>query len=255
MVYFSESFDKFSPPLHNSAQKAPDTLAELISHTDRALFQALDDGDVEKVETHLVEFCYTCSKMLEEEVALHALELYYYSIPIHLVRRMIQTGLHRMEDLANLSSLVNAIKQWTTIQEYISLTPWYAAQLMAFTQDNSSLIHANPYVLEALSILQKKLDDPHLSTASIAKEIGISQGYLASLFKEETGQSISSYMKKYRLKKAAVDLVTTHLPLKQIALKHGFKSQSAFSKFFSEVYGITPLQFRARKSMLPDYPE
>lgn len=252
MALVPENHRKYSPS-NDPSNPSPQTLSEILSKTDRALFMSLDEGNVEEVEAQLIEFCYACGELLDEDIALHALELYYYSVPIHLIRKMIQAELHTMEDLANLSLLVSSVKKWKTIQEYISLTPWYASQLMSFTQGKTSLVHANPYVLEAISYIQKNLDKPELSTTSIANNIGISQGYLAALFKDETGYSIPGYMKKYRLKNAAVDLVNSHIPLKQIAHKHGFKSQSAFSKFFSEMYGMTPLQFRARGTLLPDY--
>jgi AraC-like DNA-binding protein len=45
---------------------------------------------------------------------------------------------------------------------------------------------------------------------------------------------------------ASDELLLTELPISEIALKHGFCDQSAFSRAFSEQTGETPLQFRRR---------
>ena len=80
----------------------------------------------------------------------------------------------------------------------------------------------------------------------IADCFHVSYGHLAKLFKAELGMSMKEYVNGVRLRKATFDLLTTKMPITDIAIQHGFVSSKAFYKEFEKVYHMTPKQYRTK---------
>lgn len=83
-----------------------------------------------------------------------------------------------------------------------------------------------------------------LRLCDLASQVGYSEYYLSRKFKKETGLSISSYIKKIRIERSKLMLVTTSTPIHQIATDLHFASSSHFSEAFRNVTGQTPQQYR-----------
>ena len=63
-------------------------------------------------------------------------------------------------------------------------------------------------------------------------------------FKSSFGTSFVSYLKEYRLTKAARLLVSSSGSVLTIAQETGFDNLSYFNRSFKKMYGVTPRQFR-----------
>ena len=85
-----------------------------------------------------------------------------------------------------------------------------------------------------------------LSTEALARKMGVSESQFRRRFRKELGMSPRTYLSKVRLTAACHLLVTTDLPLSDVALKTGFYDQSHFSNQFSKCYGLCPSKYRAR---------
>jgi len=85
-----------------------------------------------------------------------------------------------------------------------------------------------------------------LSLKEIAKASGLSAPYFSTVFKEEMGNNLSNYLNRLRVEKAQAMLVTTDLPICEIAQSCGFEDQSWFSKIFKNNTGLTPGKYRER---------
>ncbi|MDR3333413.1 MAG: PocR ligand-binding domain-containing protein [Treponema sp.] len=83
-----------------------------------------------------------------------------------------------------------------------------------------------------------------ISLQEIAAVSGLSAPYFSTIFKEEMGENLSSYLNRLRVEKAAVMLVETELSLNQISGACGFEDQSWFSKIFKSYIGISPGKYR-----------
>lgn len=88
------------------------------------------------------------------------------------------------------------------------------------------------------------LEEP-LSLPELAKRAGYSEYYLSRKFKKETGESVSEYIRRERLERAALLLRTTQEDAQKIAARLQFCSQSRFSENFKKQYGVTPGAYRA----------
>ena len=85
-----------------------------------------------------------------------------------------------------------------------------------------------------------------LTLREIADASGLSAPYFSTVFKEEMGENLSNYLNRLRVEKAAAMLVTTDLPISNIAKNCGFEDQSWFSKIFKNNTGFTPGKYRER---------
>ncbi len=84
-----------------------------------------------------------------------------------------------------------------------------------------------------------------LSLRSLAENQGISAGYLAMVFKKETGKTVSEYIRAKRMRHAMHLLSDTHLQVQTVALHCGILDVQYFSKTFKKETGKTPKEYRA----------
>ncbi|MDR2739662.1 MAG: helix-turn-helix domain-containing protein [Treponema sp.] len=85
-----------------------------------------------------------------------------------------------------------------------------------------------------------------ISLQEIASAAGLSAPYFSTIFKEEMGENLSSYLNRLRVEKAEHMLTETGLTLNEIASSCGFEDQSWFSKMFKSYTGISPGKYRAQ---------
>jgi len=86
------------------------------------------------------------------------------------------------------------------------------------------------------------LDDWHLD--DYASQIGYSKFHLSRIFKQETGLTISEYVRKRRLATAAMYLLHSDESIIHIAFKLHYQSQEAFTRSFKELYNMPPGKYR-----------
>ena len=79
----------------------------------------------------------------------------------------------------------------------------------------------------------------------LAKEVSHSQPYLCALFRRETGMSISGYLRKVRMHRAA-ELLNSRkdLGVQDVAEICGFRTASYFTFRFREYYQVPPTEYR-----------
>ena len=101
----------------------------------------------------------------------------------------------------------------------------------------------SPVVQKAVILIDSDLS-ANLTLSTLAENQNISPGYLSTLFKKETGKTVSEYIRDKRVKHAAHLLTTTHLQIQTIALHCGIMDVQYFSKIFKKQTGKTPKEYR-----------
>lgn len=79
---------------------------------------------------------------------------------------------------------------------------------------------------------------------AIAREIGVSVGHLRMLFKQATGKTPSLVRNEERRRLAIHLLTHSRLNISEISRQLGFGSIYAFSRFFKQRTGVSPLKYR-----------
>jgi two-component system response regulator YesN len=83
-----------------------------------------------------------------------------------------------------------------------------------------------------------------ISVDYLAEMVFMAPSYLSHVFKKETGQNLSKFIKAYRMEKAREMLEETHNKIVNISLEVGYPNVSYFCQSFREYFGVSPQKFR-----------
>jgi AraC family transcriptional regulator len=97
----------------------------------------------------------------------------------------------------------------------------------------------------AIEYIDANLSEP-ISLAEIAAAGGLSRMHFAAQFRMATGQRPHEFLLQRRIEHAEKLLLTTRMPLVEIALDAGFKTQAHFTTVFARLVGETPNVWRHR---------
>lgn len=85
-----------------------------------------------------------------------------------------------------------------------------------------------------------------ICAADLAAQVGYTEYYLTHKFKEETGLSVTDYIKFAKIERAKVLLKSTDQTVQDIAAALSFSTRNYFSRVFQEVTGQTPMEYREK---------
>lgn len=86
-----------------------------------------------------------------------------------------------------------------------------------------------------------------LSAVEMAKKMAISYGNFGKIFKAHTGMTFSTYLLWYRMERAKEYLTNSHIKIKQVAYKVGYRENPQhFSRDFTRQVGMSPKEYRAQ---------
>lgn len=88
-----------------------------------------------------------------------------------------------------------------------------------------------------------------ISLCDLAKISNFSQYHFHRIFTAFIGESVYTYVRRFRIQRAAHSLVYTKDSITSIALASGFETSSSFSKAFKKILGITPRECRLKGSI------
>jgi AraC family transcriptional regulator len=98
---------------------------------------------------------------------------------------------------------------------------------------------AQERVEQVIFLLKQDLAHPP-SLEELGKKIGCSHFYLSRIFSAQTGQTITQYLRRLRMEKAAELLRSGEYNVTEAALEVGYASPSHFSQAFHEAFGCCP---------------
>ncbi len=108
----------------------------------------------------------------------------------------------------------------------------------------------NKVIDEIENNLTEKIDYKNL-----AKIVGTSSYTMQRIFVFLTGITLTEYIRKRRLSKAAEELISTNIKIIDLALKYQYDSPISFSNSFKKMHGISPQSLRRNKLTLKIFPK
>lgn len=84
----------------------------------------------------------------------------------------------------------------------------------------------------------------NLMLADVAQKVGISSGYLSTLFQRQMAKGFVDYLNEVRIEHACTYLRQNYLKVYEIAYRVGFKDEKYFSKVFKKVTGQSPSEYQ-----------
>lgn len=103
----------------------------------------------------------------------------------------------------------------------------------------------SPFIQKTVTYIDANISGD-LSLHTLASLQNLNASYLSSLFRKETGKTVTDYVNSRRMDEAANLLRTTQLQIQTIASHCGINDSNYFSKTFKKYHGISPLRFRAQ---------
>jgi YesN/AraC family two-component response regulator len=101
----------------------------------------------------------------------------------------------------------------------------------------------SPVVRDVIDIIEYHIQEP-LSLKYLANHFNINLSYLSTLFKRQTGETITGFINKRRLQLACVLLQNSALHIQEVAEQCGFLDINYFNRLFKRHYSQTPRDFR-----------
>ncbi len=83
-----------------------------------------------------------------------------------------------------------------------------------------------------------------ITVRSVAEVFGYNADYVSSLFRRQFGLSLKRYISAQQVAAAKKLLVTTNMPVKELATQMGWPDENEFNHFFKYHAGVAPNQFR-----------
>jgi len=104
----------------------------------------------------------------------------------------------------------------------------------------------------AVEYIEQRLES-EIDYAELASLVGCSEYHLSRIFPFITGQSLSLYIRRRRLSRAAEELHQKAQNLIDIAVKYGYSSVDSFSRAFREIHGLSPAHVHGSNQSIRQY--
>ena len=150
--------------------------------------------------------------------------------------------LHSIEEITGFIKLgkknfgfSESIKIYQLISSVISLVPvedWGMSSISAG-------------ILEIMNYIQRHLED-QINNETLARILNMAPNSFARLFKQQTGFTPQSYIRKTRIENACRLLHHSEASISSIAEECGFSDRYYFTRVFSEVTKVSPALYRKK---------
>lgn len=118
--------------------------------------------------------------------------------------------------------------------------------LSAFIANGKPKPHTSERRIDrALRYIEAHIDAP-IDLVRLADEACVSKDHFIRIFRKSTGETPAQYITRKKLEQAELWLVTTDMPVKNIATALGYEDTSYFVRLFRNKIGITPQKYRYR---------
>ena len=161
-----------------------------------------------------------------------------------LMRKAAQQGSVHPLYIDQLSSaMAQQIEQVLSLEEGTQMLGRMVHKYCLLVKNHNMTQYSQPVQSVILRVDTELSGD--LSLSAHAESIGVNASYLSSLFKKETGQTLTEYVTRRRIDFAIFLLNTTDMQIQTIAQHCGIPDVNYFTRSFRKVAGLTPTEYRA----------
>ncbi len=209
-----------------------------------------------EMENALVEHILNGEKKQAQDVLNTLLgSVYYlcdYDLPeirarmLELLAVLSRTAIHAGVDVGEIFGFSTPyIRKIETFENVEDISLWLSSIVHRFVDavfDYRQIKHSD-MVYRAMDYIRAHFGQK-LNLEELAKAVCFSPSYLSSVFKKETGSSLTAYINRVRVENSKRLLKDSSVSLAYIAHECGFDDQSYFTKVFRAQEGIPPKKYR-----------
>lgn len=118
--------------------------------------------------------------------------------------------------------------------------------LLCELRDSAAAESTNLHILHIMRYVNAQITMP-LSLQSVSRDVGLSKEYVSSLFRKETGKTLTDYINERKLLLARQLLQNGDMAIGDIASHVGYENYSYFSRLFKRAFGISPVEMRKHR--------
>lgn len=105
--------------------------------------------------------------------------------------------------------------------------------------DSVQLTTSNAHVKSIVKYINENLTEK-MTLTSISEELGLTKQYTASIFKKETGKTITEYINEKKMLLAKDIILHNEMSLKELAEYLKYDNYNYFSVLFKRCFGVSP---------------
>ncbi len=160
-----------------------------------------------------------------------------------LLRRTAYTaGVHPFYIDSISANYTCFIENATSFQELEDVLPYLVRSYCELVEKRSTALYSAP-VRQILVTIDASIDSD-LSLKRFANELFLNTSYLSSLFKKETGMTLTDYVNQNRIGYAKRLLKSTTLSIQAVATAVGISDIHYFTRLFRRETGLSPREYR-----------
>jgi two-component system response regulator YesN len=137
-----------------------------------------------------------------------------------------------------MTTLINEIKK---VDKFVPDSPLKTNQNIAGTKVQSYI------TLKVIDIIYSEYNTD-LNLTYISEKLDRTPTYISHIFAQETGKSFLKYLTDFRMVKAKELITNSSRKINSISMECGFQNPAYFNQVFKSYYGMTPVQFRLKKT-------
>lgn len=208
---------------------------------EKKLMQAVSQGIAHKAEQMISN---SSELMLEMRVEDPVRNMKNYVIVANvLLRKAVeQGGVHPFYIDGVSSEFAKKVEKIKNVQEGVEMMHDMIYKYCALVK-NHSMKNYSLLVQKVITIIDSDLT-ADLSLHRQAEMLSVNASYLSTLFKKETGMTLTEYVAKKRVDHAAFLLASTNMQIQNIAQHCGIFDVNYFTKIFKKIKGKTPKEYR-----------
>ena len=214
-----------------------ETDVEIVQTDDDTLMkqmkQAIKIKDVDALRTHFEKFSMkyrnktNFSQVYIKFLFANLLKDFYDNIP--------------NTDEAELNEEIDILYKAVDFNTVIEIVDKNIDRLEDAFAKNPQMVH------KEIEIVKQYIFDHYgeeISVEKLGEMVFMAPSYLSSIFKKETGQNLSKFIKAYRMERAKDMLENTMSKILDISVTCGYANVSYFCSSFREYFGVSPQKYR-----------
>jgi AraC-like DNA-binding protein len=103
-----------------------------------------------------------------------------------------------------------------------------------------------PWLREAAAVIEQRVGEA-ISLSTLAADVGVHRATLAAAFRRFRNISVGEYIRAQRVRRVSHALLTSKVPLCEMATQFGFYDQAHMNRVFRKATGISPGAYRAAR--------
>lgn len=121
------------------------------------------------------------------------------------------------------------------------ITKYYDLLVSISQQKNS---HTEAISTYALRYIREHYTEPEFNLSALSYSMHVSLSYLSTIFKQTTGNNLSSYVAELRMDRARQLLGDMQYPISEVSTLSGYSDAKYFARLFKKKTGSTPSEYR-----------